>query len=194
PEPSGVQLAGSADTLAAADPLPPGTVACAPYTWAGWAEPIRRVSRFRARFLDRFGREPGLPEQEGYDAARVLDEALQRSGGQGGEALVRTLESFRDETYASTPVRLGPDDHVFAEQSHLGLFALEPPEVTAPGEDLDPLPWRPLMRTFTTNGKRVNLVERDVRVFFPNWRQPAPRPNYWRSRFGIVSRPDDPLH
>jgi substrate-binding family protein len=191
---AGPQIAAAADTLAFVEDVAPGTVACAPYTWAGWAEPIPRVSRFRARFLDRFGREPGLPEQEGYDAARVLAEALDRTGGRGGEALVRAFESFRDETYASTPIRLGPDDHVFAEQSHLGLFALEPPGAPAPGEDLEPLPWRPLMRTFTTNGKRVNLFDRDVRVFFPNWRPPAPRPNYWRSRFGIITRPDDPLH
>jgi ABC-type branched-subunit amino acid transport system substrate-binding protein len=191
---SGSQLASPAATLEYADWAPPGTVACAPYTWAGWAEPIPRVSRFRARFLDRFVREPGLPEQDGYDAARVLAEALDRTGGRGGDALVRALESFRDETYASTPVRLGPDDHVFAEQSHLGLFALEPAGARAPGEDLEPLPWRPLMRTFTTNGKRVNLFDRDVRVFFPKWRPPAPRPNYWRSRFGIITRPDDPLH
>jgi Periplasmic binding protein len=191
---SGPQLATPADTPEYADWAPPGTVACAPYTWAGWAEPIPRVSRFRARFLDRFGREPGLPEQEGYDAARVLDEALGRAGGPGGEALVKALESFRDETYASTPIHLGPDDHVFAEESHLGLFALEPPGTRAPGEDLEPLPWRPLMRTFTSNGKRVNIFDRDVRVFFPNWRPPAPRPNYWRSRFGIITRPDDPLH
>jgi hypothetical protein len=191
---SGPQLAGSADTLSFADFAPPGTVASAPYTWAGWAEPIARVARFRARFETRFGREPGLAEQEGYEAVRAVAEALHRTGGRGGDALIRALESFRDETYSSTPIRLGPDDHVFAEQSHLGLFARESGGVRAPGEDLEPVPWRPVMRTFTTNGKRVNLADPDVRVFFPSWRQPAPRPNYWRSRYGIVSRPDDPLH
>jgi hypothetical protein len=187
------QMGTSAETLSN-DHAPPGTVACAPYTWAGWAEPIPRVARFRDRFEARFGREPGLAEQEGYEAVRTVAEALQRTGGRGGDALVRALESFRDETYSSTPVRLGPDDHVFAEQSHLGLFAREPDGVRAPGEDLDPVPWRPVMRTFTTNGKRVNMTDRDVRVFFPSWRPPAPRPNYWRSSYGIVSRPDDPLH
>jgi hypothetical protein len=51
-----------------------------------------------------------------------------------------------------------------------------------------------VMRTFTTNGKRVNLADRDVRVFFPNWGPRRPRPNYWQSEYGIVTRPDDPLH
>jgi hypothetical protein len=188
------QLAVPGAALDAPTWFPPGTVACAPYTWAGWAEAIPRVGRFRARFLDRFGREPGLAEQEGYEAVRAVAEALERTEGRGGDALVRALESFRDETFTSTPIRLGPDDHVFAEESHLGLFAVEPPGVRAPGEDVEPVPWRPVMRTFTTNGKRVNLTDRDVRVFFPAWRPPAPRPNYWRSRFGIVSRPDDAVH
>jgi hypothetical protein len=190
----GAQLALTADALMEGETLPPGTVACAPYTWVGWAEPIPRVARFRERFANRFGREPVTSEQEGYEAVRALAEALERTRFRGGDTLVRALESFRDETYSSTPIRLGPDDHVLAEQSHLGLFAVAAPGRGAPDEDLEPVPWRPVMRTFTTNGKRVNLTDRDVRVFFPEWRPPAPRPNYWRSRYGIVTRPEDPLH
>jgi hypothetical protein len=189
-----IQLASPADTLSYADSAPPGTVACAPYTWAGWADMIPRVARFRDRFAARFGREPGLPAQEGYDAIMAAADALEMTGGRGGDALVRALETFRDVTYSSTPIRLGPDDHVFAEESHLGLFAMALPGGEAPGEDLDPVPWRPVMRTFTTDGKRVNLADRDVRVFFPRWRPTRPRPNYWRSEYGIVTRPDqDPL-
>jgi ABC-type branched-subunit amino acid transport system substrate-binding protein len=192
---AGPQLAVSAGALGSPAPLPPGTVACGPYTWAGWAEPIPRVARFRGRFAERFGREPGLREQEGYEAVRALEDALAATGGRGGDALIRALERFREETYSSTPIRLGPDDHVLAEESHLGLFAVAAPDGRAPGEDLEPVPWRPVMRTFTTNGKRVNLAERDVRVFFPRWRPMRPRPNYWRSEYGIVTRPDeDPLN
>jgi hypothetical protein len=191
----GPQLALGAGGLASSTSLPAGTVACGPYTWAGWAEPIPRVARFRERFAAAYGREPGLPEQEGYDAIRAVADALQMTGGRGGDTLVRELESFREETYSSTPIRLGPDDHVFAEQSHLGLFAVAGPgEEPNPPEAMGVLPWRPLMRTFTTNGKRVNLADRDVRVFFPNWAPRRPRPNYWRSEYGIVTRPDDPLH
>jgi ABC-type branched-subunit amino acid transport system substrate-binding protein len=189
------QLALAADALGFSEAVPPGTVTCAAYTWAGWAEPIPRVGGFRERFARRFGREPGLSEQEGYDAVMSVAEALRRTGGRGGDALVRQLETFRDETYSSTPIRLGPDDHVFAEQSHLGLFAVAgPDEEPNPPEAMGALPWRPLMRTFTTNGKRVNLADRDVRVFFPHWGPRRPRPNYWRSEYGIVTRPDDPLH
>jgi hypothetical protein len=192
---SGPQLAVPTASLASPEPVPEGTVACAPYTWAGWADPIPRVHRFRDRFAARYGREASGLEQEGYDAVRAVADALAMADGRGGDALVRALESFREETYSSTPIRLGPDDHVFAEESHLGLFVVSRPEEPAPGEDIDPVPWRPLMRTFTTNGKRVNLAEPDVRTFFPSWRPMRPRPNYWRSEYGIVTRPgEDPLY
>jgi hypothetical protein len=186
----------SSEALLVSDGLPPGTVTCHPYTWAGWADMIPRVHRFRERFVAHFGREPAGFEQEGYDAVRAVSEALDRTGGQGGDALVRALEGFRDETYSSLPIRLGPDDHVLAEESQLGLFAVAgPDEQPWPGEALAETPWRPVMRTFTTDGQKVNLLDADKRVFFPGWRRQKPSPRYWKSRFGIVTRPDeDPLH
>ncbi|HEV3474398.1 MAG TPA: ABC transporter substrate-binding protein [Actinomycetota bacterium] len=173
---------------------PPGTAVVYPYTWAGWADMIPRVHSFRERFMAEYARPPTGPEQEGYDAVMAIAEALRTTGGRGGDALVRVLESFRDQTYSALPIRLGPDDHVFAEQSQLGLFAVEAPGAAAPGEALGAVPWRPIMRTFTTDGEKVNLLDRDKKVFFPFWHEKRPSPKYWRSRYGIVSRPTDPLH
>jgi hypothetical protein len=191
--PAGVQLAANNEAILIRR-MAPGSVVCLPYTWAGWADMLPRVHRFRERFEGTFGRPPSGFEQEGYDAVRAVVEALDRTGGEGGEALVRALEGFRDETYASLPIRLGPDDHVLAEESQLGLFAVADGPVPA-GETQGELPWRPIIRTFTTDGKRVNLLDRDKKVFFPAWHRRKPSPNYWTSRFGIVTRPDeDPLH
>jgi hypothetical protein len=174
--------------------MPPGSVVCLPYTWAGWADMIPRVHRFRVRFERATGRPPAGFEQEGYDAVRAVDEALDRTGGAGGEPLVAALETFRDETYSSLPIRLGPDDHVLAEESQLGLFAVTGAPVPA-GEAQGAVPWRPLMRTFTTDGQKVNLLDPDKKVFFPGWGRRKPSPRYWKSEFGIVTRPDeDPLH
>jgi hypothetical protein len=189
------QLALAAEGLLRRE-LPPGTVACYPYTWAGWADMLPRVHRFRQRFVGRFGHPPAGFEQEGYDAVQAVADALDRTGGIGGDELVRALEDFREETYSSIPIRLGPDDHVLAEQSQLGLFAVAAAgEVPAPGEALGVIPWRPIMRTFTTDGQKVNLLDQDKRVLFPGWSRRKPSPRYWKSRFGIVTRPDeDPLH
>jgi branched-chain amino acid transport system substrate-binding protein len=173
----------------------PGTVAAYPYTWAGWADPIPRVGEFRARFEEALGRPPAGFEQEGYDAVRLIADGLARSGGDGGEALVRALQRVREGVYSSLPVRFGPDDRTAIDDSQLGLFA-----VPGPGEAAEPWlaeapRWRPLMRTFTFDGEKTNVLDMDKRVFFPRWRKPRPSPKYWRSRYGITTRPrEDPLH
>jgi ABC-type branched-subunit amino acid transport system substrate-binding protein len=174
---------------------PPGTTACYAYTWAGWAEPIRRVGAFRTRFDGREGHLPAGLEQEGYDAVRTLALALSRARGNLGAGLVSGLERIH-KTFSSFPVDLGPDDHTFLPRDQLGLFA-----VAGPGEQLDPWqeagtePWRALMRTFTYDGNRTDVLDRDKRVFFPFWRKDRPAPGYWRSRYGIVTRPSrDALH
>lgn len=191
------QLAASSDALSpafAAGSPAPGTVAPHAYTWAGWAEPIPHVAGFRGRFRERFGRDPAGLEQEGYDAVRVLAEALEATGGRGGRRLVTALERRRPRPHSSLPVRLGPDDHVFVGQHELGLFAVPSPEGPMEPWVGPAAPWRPVMRTFTSDGEKTSVLDRDKRAFFPRWRKPRPSPPYWRSRFGIVTGPDDPLH
>jgi ABC-type branched-subunit amino acid transport system substrate-binding protein len=173
---------------------PPGSVAVGPYTWAPWAEPIPRVRRFRARFEEAHDRLPAAAEQEGYDAIRVLADALEETDGRGGPALVRALEGFRPQgpVHSSLPVTLGPDEHVFSPELQLGLFAVSPED---PEPWIEGIPWRPLIRTFTYDGRRTLFLERDRRIFFPFWREGRPSPRFPRSRHGIVTRAeDDPLH
>ena len=190
------QLAAWAEALqssfAEANP-PPGTVAPYAYTWAGWAEPIRRVAAFRELCRRVLGHPPAGFEQEGYDAVRVLADALERTRGRGGDPLVRALEGT-EATYSSLPISLGPDDHLFLSDRQLGLFA-----VAGPREQVEPwapawAPWRPVMRTFTANGERTTVLDQDKRVFFPRWRSPHPAPDFWTSRYGITTRRGDPLH
>ncbi|HZA27909.1 MAG TPA: ABC transporter substrate-binding protein [Actinomycetota bacterium] len=190
------QLAASSEALSPDfSAAAPGTVATYPYTWAGWADPIPRVGEFRARFEEALGRQPAGFEQEGYDAVRLVADGLARSGGEGGDALVRALQGFRERVYSSLPVRFGPDDRTAIDDGQLGLFAVPAPD-EAPEPWFTEAPrWRPLMRTFTFDGEKTNVLDRDKRVFFPRWRKPRPSPKYWRSRYGITSRPrQDSLH
>jgi ABC-type branched-subunit amino acid transport system substrate-binding protein len=191
------QLAATSEALSPefSPAATPGTVAAYPYTWAGWGDPVPRVGAFRARFEAAFARQPAGFEQEGHDAVRLVAEGLARSGGRGGDALVRALQSFRDVTFSSLPARFGPDDRTAIDESQLGLFA-----VPGAGETVEPWltmapRWRPVMRTFTFDGEKTNVLDRDKRVFFPRWRKPRPSPKYWRSRYGITTRPrQDSLH
>jgi branched-chain amino acid transport system substrate-binding protein len=191
------QLAASSEALSPdfSSAAGPGTVAAYPYTWAGWADPIPRVGEFRARFEETFGRQPVGFEQEGYDALRLVADGLVRSNGEGGDVLVRALERFRERVHSSLPARFGPDDRTAIDDSQLGLFSVPAPdEVTEPWVT-EPPGWRPLMRTFTFDGEKTNVLDRDKQVFFPMWREPRPSPKYWRSRYGITTRPrQDPLH
>jgi len=174
---------------------PPGTTACYTYTWAGWAEPIPRVGRFIDRFQAAFGHPPVGFEQEGYDAVQALGLALRRDGGGGGPRLTAAMETILDTAFSSFPIDLGPDDHLFLPRDELGLFA-----VPGPNEKLDPWQrpgadlWRPVMRTFTYDGKRDDILDPDKRVFFPTWRKNRPAPDYWSSRYGIVTSPKDRIH
>lgn len=194
--PGAPQLALAAPAYGTAS-LPAGTVAPATYAWAGWADPIPRVGHFRARLERAAGHPPEGFEQEGYDAVRLLAAALDHTGGESGEALLRALESNRPQgpTHAELPLVLGPDDHTTTDETYLGIFA-----VAAPGEEPEPWvpddrPWRPIIRTFTSDGERTIFHERDRRVFFPFWRKDRPSPKYFRSRYGITSRAAaDPLH
>lgn len=182
-----VRLAVSSQSLlpsfAGVGHLSPGTVSTYHYAWSGWAEPIPRVAEFSRRFQASFGRPPEGLQQEGYDAVRLLADSLERTGGRGGDRLVRALEQVRHATYSSLPIRLGPDDHTLIDESWLGLYAVT-------GRDA----WEPLMRTFTTDGRRASILDRDKRVFFPSWRRNRPSPSFRRSRYGIVTGARDPLH
>jgi ABC-type branched-subunit amino acid transport system substrate-binding protein len=173
----------------------PGTGACSTYAWAGWAQPVPRVGDFRAAFAAMTGRPPDGTDQEGYEAARLLSWGLRRTGPAGSE-LVEQLEQAKGLLFSSFPIDLGPDDHVLPPRDQLGLFA-----VAGPGEKVDPWqihgtePWRAVMRTFTYDGQRTSVLDVDRTVFFPWWDKYLPGPHYWRSIYGIATRPkDDPLH
>ncbi|HYH27998.1 MAG TPA: hypothetical protein VEA19_04370 [Actinomycetota bacterium] len=187
------QLALSSHGLrASGDAVRPGTVAVYHYAWGGWAEPIPRVLDFRARFHARFGRLPSGLEQEGYDAVHALSRTLGEDGG--ADAILSELEKRHEQTYSSLPIVLGPDDHVFVDESQLGLFAANQAVTDEPWVSEPPY-WRPLMRSFTFDGEKTNILDEDKAIFFPDWRPPRPSPRYHRSRFGIVTRYGrDPLH
>ncbi len=186
--PEGLLVEGSGPAVA------PGTVACQTYTWSGWADPIPRVGAYADAYRAEWG-EPDDLSQQGYDAIRVLVRGLRTTQGKAGQALVDAMENFRKVPFSSLPVTLTPDDHVFPGRDELGLYVRPYPDERLdpwqrPGDEV----WRPLMRTFTYDGTRTVVLDEDKRVFFPFWGKNQPSPSYRRSRFGIISRPNDPWH
>jgi hypothetical protein len=153
------------------------------------------VREFRRASKGVFGHLPDGLEQEGYDAVRLIRWALKETGGQGGARLVQAIETASDRTYSGFPIDLGPDDHLLLPRDTLGLFAVAgPDEHLDPWEEAGSEPWRPIMRTFTSDGHRDDILDRDRPIFFPGWKENLPGPDYDESRFGIASPPSDPLH
>lgn len=140
-----VSSEGLSPELSALPPVP-GTIAAYPHSWAGWANPIPWVSTFRARFQATFARLPVGFEQEGYDAIRLLADALRRTQGFGGDRLVRALEAVRapnrEPYYSALPIRLGPDDHTLISENAVGLFTI--PSTPQAGPLLTATPWVPV--------------------------------------------------
>jgi branched-chain amino acid transport system substrate-binding protein len=190
-------LVSAAESLLAPTEVPSAfeATACYTYTWAGWARPIPRVGGFIRAFTAFAGHPPAGFEQEGFDAVRILARGLAATHERGGRDLIEALEAMGEVTYSSFPILFGPDDHLFLPRDELGLFAfVSPEERLDPWQPKDAFAWRPIMRTFTYDGQRDNVLDRDRRVFFPFWRKNQPGPYYWSSRYGITSRPSDPLH
>lgn len=191
-------VTGPASLLATIPGVPApqaGTSACYTYPWAGWAHPIPRVAAFEDEATSVLGHSTSGLEQEGYDAVRLLAASLRRDGGLGGASLTSALEDVRDSVYSSFEIVLGPDDHELLPRDELGLFA-----VAGRDERVDPWqragsePWRAVMRTFTYQGTRTVVLDRDKTIFFPSWRANEPQPDYSTSRYGITTPPSDPLH
>jgi ABC-type branched-subunit amino acid transport system substrate-binding protein len=194
-DPEASRVVMSTDGLVSPAALEPGTAATYAYTWAGWADPIPRVHRFRVAIERLTGHPPLGFEQEGYDAIRVLAEALDRTDGEGGPAMVHALETTRDVTFSSVALALSPDDHVLAPRGQLGLFAIPGPgDPEEPWIPADVTHWTPIMRTFTYNGERTSIPKEDWDVFYPEWPRWAGPPDYDRSRYGITTDTQDPLH
>jgi ABC-type branched-subunit amino acid transport system substrate-binding protein len=183
--------------LLSADPRPQaGSVACETYAWAGWAQAIPRVGAFRTAFAAMTGGPSSGEGQEGYDAVHLVAWALRPDPGAGGPQVLARLEEAHGFAFAGFPIDLGPDDHLLPPRDQLGLFA-----VAGGGERVDPWqipgtePWRAVMRTFTYDGRRTSILDTDRTVFFPWWNDHLPGPHYWRSIYGIATRPlEDALH
>ncbi len=183
------QIAGfeSLLSLARSSTTVPGTVAAGDYSRpdavpdGSWP-----VSIFRKAFQKSFNRGPTAAEADAYDVVMILAEALRRSTPAAAvehPRLLEELEKFDRVRFARLPVSLGPSDHVVAERDVLGLWAV--------GSDGK---WTHLMRAFTSDLERTNVLEDDWPVFFDGTTPGGEAPFYYSAKSGITTRKDDDLN
>ena len=182
------QLAGFTSLLSVQRQLPAGSVAAADYAVPfREAARLRSVSRFRKDFSAEHGVEPVGAEWVGYEAVRVLAEAVRRAGAADPDKIVAALESMDRVRFGHLPVSFGPDDHIVSERDLQGVWAMAPRGRTGPPG------WRPLMRTFTSDGAGSNFLKEDWRSFFAEADPRGDPPPYEKAKAGITSGPDDDL-
>lgn len=117
-------------------------------------------------------------EIEAYEAVHLLTS----SKGPDRAAVMDAVEKIDRKKIAHLPISLGPDDHVIAERDHLGIWVNDGHQ------------YKPIMRTFTSDLQKTDVVEEDWPFFFPGADPRGEAPFFYASRYGIVSDRSDDAH
>ena len=170
---------------------PAGAVAAGDYARAVESgDIIEPVKGFRTAYKQKFGRDPVGDEVLGFDAASALMEAAKRAGSVEHPKVLAELEKFDRVRFGHLPLSFSPTDHVGAERDVLGLWAVPGDAKKWKGQGQ----WRYLMRAFTSDLERTNILEEDWGYFFEGSTPGGEAPFFNTSRWGITSDKSDPLH
>lgn len=173
---------------------PTGTVAADTYSRGVHYLPIPSFESFRDAYVDWWGERPLNWERRSYEAVRLIGWAA-RNTPQDGDP-IDTLESVRGQRFGGLDVTFGPRDHTAVDPSFVGLWVV-PRRGAAPESDRLPerLPWVPLARGFSDNGRTTAIPRQDWRFLFRGAPAPTSRPPLvGRARFGVTSDRRDPIH
>ncbi len=175
--------------------LPPGTVASDSYARGVHLLPLPGFRAFKDAFEGWWDSEPLGWQQRAYDGVSMIGWAARRTGRAGDVA--RTLERVRSLRFGGLDVTLGPDDHTSVDQTSVGLWTVPAPSAELRGVRALPeeLPWVPLARGFSINGRRTDISSYDWRYLF---RDPPPRvapaPSPRKMKFAVATPSKDPIH
>ncbi|HLF70377.1 MAG TPA: hypothetical protein VI541_05415, partial [Actinomycetota bacterium] len=173
------QVAGFAQMTA--DSPARGSVAVGDYARAAWQKvPVDSARGFVTSFSKRYHRRPSRDEVRGYDVVRLVD-SLARGAARTDDPIT-ALEKVDRKRFGSLPISLGPLDHVLPERDHLGLWTREGGE------------WEPLMRTFTSDLERTDVLEEDWSAFFPGADPAGEAPFFRDAKLGITTERSDDIH
>ncbi|MFN2525398.1 MAG: ABC transporter substrate-binding protein [Actinomycetota bacterium] len=175
--------------------LPAGTVAADSYARGAHYLPVPSFESFRAIFKDWWAEEPVGWEQRSFDAARLVGWASDRASEGEDRALV--LEQVDDMRFGGLDVTFGPDDHTAVHETSVGLWVVPSRAARVRERALlsDSMPWVPLARGFSIDGRRTIVAPEDWRYLFVDPPpKNAPPPRVTKARWGVATRKSDPIH
>ena len=173
--------------------VPPGTVASDTYARGVHYLPVPSFKSFRTAFEEWWDQEPFAWEQRSYDAVKLIGWAAGRA--EPGADLAHEMEKIDGHRFGGLDITLGPDDHMLVDQSRVGLWVVPAASSVVRERDRLPedLPWVPLGRGFSINGKVTDVAPADWSALFRN--PPpvgAPPPDNRQWRFGVSTPRSDP--
>jgi len=192
------QVVGFDETLAPSTTrsFVPGTVVAETYARGAHYLPIPSFDGFTTAFRSWWGDAPLGFEGRAYDAAHAIEWAARRT--EPDEDVARTLEQLAGARFGGLDVTFQPNDHLAVDQGTLGLWVIPAPgaRVAERGEVPRALPWVPLARGFSSDGRRTDIPPADWRWLF---RSPAGAaagrpPRVGAQRYGVTTSRLDPVH
>lgn len=195
----GPQIVGF-DTLIAPDvgPLAAGSVAVDTYARGAHYLPVPSFEEFREAFSDWWGNRVPPPlgqELRAFESVLALGWAARQVPSSGDVDLATVLETLRGKRFGGLDVTFSSQDHLAPEEPTLGMWTVPSSADDIPNDDHPPsLPWVPLDRTFTIDGRHTAIVRQDWRYLFGLAHMGQGRPVYPESRFGITTPSGDPIH
>ncbi|MEO7804492.1 MAG: hypothetical protein ABIS18_09120 [Actinomycetota bacterium] len=125
---------------------------------------------------------PGSVASSDYERANLRLRIEEAVGVLAKANKLADLEKFDRVRLGHLPISLGPTDHVLAERDVLGLFTIEHGK------------WTHLMKTFTSDLERTNILEEDWAKYFDGTTPGGEAPFYHGAKVGSVADPKNDLH
>jgi ABC-type branched-subunit amino acid transport system substrate-binding protein len=175
--------------------LPAGTVAADTYARGAHYLPVPSLAAFRSAFEDWWGDDPLGWERRAYEATSMIGWAAERSGT--GEDVAEQLTRLRSQRFGGLDTTFNENDHSSVEASTVGLWVVprRGAEVLERGSLPDVMPWVPLGRTFSSDGRRTDIPSQDWPYLFTSVPPSSSAgPRIETARWGVTTPRSDPVH
>lgn len=174
--------------------IPAGTILAESLARGAHYLPAESLSEFRSSFEDWWDATPFGWQQRGYEATSLIGWAARRAGPEANIALI--LEGASGLRFGGTDVTFEPEDHLAPELGSVGLWVKPHPEVPVRerGEIPPELPWVPLSRGFSSDGKTTDLSQADWSSLFNGPFKVGRPPSVTQARYGVTTGRRDPVH
>lgn len=175
-----------------------GTVAVDTYARGAHYLPIPSFGEFRRAFDDWWGNRVPPPlgqERRAFESVLMIGWAANQIPSSSDADLAKILESVHGRRFGGLDVTFGSSDHLATDEASVGLWTVPSSADNIPRDAHPPaLPWVPLDRAWTTDGRHTSVARADWPYLFGDAAGSKRPPLYRECRYGIRTKRTDPIH